>query len=63
MTAMTLVSDVRRAASVLGMELPLAACLVTLDVLARLAPHAPNFTPVAASAVFAGMIFRSKSLA
>jgi hypothetical protein len=45
------------------MEMPLAAGLVGLDIVARLLPHAPNFTPVAASAVFAGMVFRSKPLA
>src|SRR5258707_6782705 len=44
-------------------ELALALSLVALDVVARLAPHAPNFTPVAASAVFAGMVFRSRALA
>src|SRR5437762_2688679 len=31
-------------------ELALALSLVALDVVARLAPHAPNFTPLAASA-------------
>jgi hypothetical protein len=45
------------------MELPVAACLVGLDVVARLMPHSPNFTPVAASAVFAGMVFRNRVLA
>jgi hypothetical protein len=35
-------------------ELALAMSLVGLDVIARVAPHAPNFTPVAASALFAG---------
>jgi len=35
----------------------LALGLVGLDVIARLLPHAPNFTPVAASALFAGMVF------
>jgi hypothetical protein len=60
---MALLSNAGRSASVLGVELPLAACLVALDVVARLAPHAPNFTPIAASAVFAGMIFRNRALA
>ena len=63
MIAMALLSDLRRAASIVGTEIPLAAALVGLDVVARLLPHAPNVTPVAASALFAGMIFRSKALA
>jgi hypothetical protein len=41
----------------------LAMGLVGLDVVARLAPHAPNFTPIAASALFAGAALRSPSLA
>jgi hypothetical protein len=44
-------------------ELSLAMGLVALDVVARLAPHAPNFTPVAASALFAGAVLRSRTLA
>jgi hypothetical protein len=44
-------------------ELALAMGLVGLDVVARLAPHAPNFTPVAASALFAGAVLRSRTLA
>jgi hypothetical protein len=44
-------------------ELALAMSLVGLDVVARLAPHAPNFTPVAASALFAGAVLRSRALA
>jgi hypothetical protein len=60
---MASITDIRRAAGILGAEVPLAAVLVGLDVAARLLPHAPNFTPVAASAVFAGMMFRTRSLA
>ncbi len=60
---MASLSNLRRSASVVGMEMSLAAALVGLDVVARLLPHAPNFTPIAASAVFAGALFRSKSLA
>jgi hypothetical protein len=41
----------------------LALSLVALDVVARLTPHAPNFTPVAGSALFAGVALRSRSLA
>ena len=44
-------------------ELALVLSLVALDVIARLAPHAPNFTPVAASALFAGVVLRSRPLA
>jgi hypothetical protein len=44
-------------------ELALALSLVALDVVARLAPHAPNFTPLAASALFAGAVLRSRPLA
>jgi len=44
-------------------ELALAMGLVALDVVVRLAPHAPNFTPVAASALFAGAVLRSRTLA
>src|SRR3954468_24877918 len=34
----------------------LAVALVALDVLARVAPHAPSFSPLVASALFAGMV-------
>ena len=44
-------------------ELSLAMSLVGLDVVARLAPHAPNVTPIAASAMFAGLVLRSRALA
>jgi hypothetical protein len=44
-------------------ELALVMSLIGLDVIARLAPHAPNFTPVAASALFAGAVLRSRTLA
>jgi len=63
MIAMAPLSKLYRAAFSAGMEIPLAAGLVGLDVVARLLPHAPNFTPIAASALFAGMMFRSKALA
>jgi hypothetical protein len=63
MTAMILVANVRRGATAIAMELPGAACLIGLDVVARLLPHAPNFTPIVASAVFAGAIFCSRVLA
>jgi hypothetical protein len=55
--------NLRRAVCTFGLDLPLAACLVALDVAARLLPHAPNFTPLAASALFAGVVVRSRLLA
>jgi Family of unknown function (DUF6580) len=60
---MAAISNLRRMISGFTIELPLAAGLVGLDVVARLLPHAPNFTPIAASAVFAGIILRSRALA
>jgi hypothetical protein len=65
---MTLIAGIRRAPCIHGMglspgELSLAMSLVALDIVARLAPHAPNVTPVAASALFAGMVLRSRALA
>lgn len=41
----------------------LSLALVALDVAMRLAPHAPNFTPLAASALFAAYLFESGVLA
>jgi uncharacterized protein DUF6580 len=63
MTLMISISSVRRGGAALAAELPIAACLVALDAGSRLLPHASNFTPLAASAVFAGMMFRSRALA
>jgi hypothetical protein len=65
---MTLVARIRSSLCAARMgfsrpELALAMGLVALDVVARLAPHAPNFTPVAASALFAGAVLRSRTLA
>jgi len=45
------------------MDWLLVACLVGLIVAARLVPHAPNFTPVVAAGLFAGMVLRSRTLA
>jgi hypothetical protein len=39
------------------------AALVAVVVVGRLMPHWPNFTPVAASALFAGFFFRNRLLA
>src|SRR5215471_11973114 len=65
--SMALIARIRRATCIHGIELTpgelsLAMSLVGLDVVARLAPHAPNVTPIAASAVFAGMVLRSRAL-
>lgn len=38
------------------------ALLVSLDVAARLLPHAPDFTPVAATALFAASVLRLRAL-
>jgi hypothetical protein len=63
---MALIARIRRATCMHELwpgELSLAMSLVTLDIVARVAPHAPNVTPIAASAVFAGMVLRSRALA
>src|SRR6476620_9201713 len=65
---MALIARIRRATCIHAMdlspgELSLAMSLVGLDIVARVAPHAPNVTPIAASAVFAGMVLRSRALA
>lgn len=60
---MVTISNHRRMICGLAMELPLAAGLIALDVVARFLPHPPNFTPIAASAVFAGVILRNRALA
>src|SRR5262245_54674181 len=65
---MTLVARIRSSLCAARMEfsraeLALAMGLVALDVVARVTPHAPNFTPVAASALFAGAVLRSRTLA
>jgi hypothetical protein len=52
-----------RVPSALPTELMLAACLIGLVVAARVVPHAPNFTPIVAAALFAGTVFRSRALA
>jgi hypothetical protein len=42
--------------------LVVVAGLVGLDIAARLLPHAPDFTPVAASALFAASVLRVRTL-
>jgi hypothetical protein len=44
-------------------DVALVAVLIGLDVAARLLWHVPNVSPVAASALFAGMMLRRRSLA
>jgi hypothetical protein len=41
-------------------SITLCALLVLLCVVARIAPHLPNFTPIAAVALFAGMRIRNR---
>jgi hypothetical protein len=52
-----------RDARALPPDLLLVAGLIGLDVAARLMPHAPDFTPVAASALFAASILRVRVVA
>lgn len=49
--------------SALKADLALVAFLIAFDVVARILPHAPNFTPIAASALFAGTVLRNRPLA
>jgi len=51
-------SDIGRMRQGMLALLGLAAALVALGVAGRLLPHPPNFTPVAAVAIFAGLMFR-----
>jgi hypothetical protein len=44
-------------------DLALIAFLIGLDVAARLLPHAPNWSPIAATALFAGTILSRRGLA
>jgi hypothetical protein len=54
-------SSIRR--RVPGTDILLIAFLIALDVGMRLLPHAPNFLPVAASALFAANVLRVRALA
>jgi hypothetical protein len=56
-------TDRSRDKSTLRADLLLVAGLVILGVVARLLPHEPNFTPIAASALFAGTMLRTRGLA
>ena len=55
--------DVRRSAAGLMTDLAIALPLVGIDAVARLTPHPPNFTPIVASALFAGVVLGSRLLA
>ena len=44
-------------------DLVMTAFLVGLDVAARLLPHAPDFTPIAATGLFAASLLRVRGLA
>jgi len=48
---------------VLAADLIVIAALIGLDFAVRLAPHAPDFTPVAATALFAASVLRLRALA
>jgi hypothetical protein len=54
--------SVRRARALLP-DLSVIAFLIGLDVAARSLPHAPNFTPLAATALFAASVLRVRALA
>jgi len=56
-------SQGNQTSSTLRADLLLAAFLIGLDVAVRLLPHALNLTPLAASALFAGVMLRHRSLA
>jgi hypothetical protein len=51
-----------RAWRALQTDFAVVAALVGLNVAARLLPHAPDFTPVAASALFAASVLRVRPL-
>src|SRR5437763_12580573 len=48
--------------SVNSADLVLASALVALDVVTRLSPPAPNFMPIAATALFAGAVLKCRAL-
>jgi hypothetical protein len=55
-------SNAPRAARALSTDLAIVAVLIGFNVAARLLPHAPDFTPVAASALFAANVLRVRAL-
>ena len=44
-------------------DLVVFGLLTAMGILGRLVPHPPNFTPIAATALFAGFFFRSATVA
>jgi hypothetical protein len=44
-------------------DLSVVALLIGIDVVARIAPHAPDFTPVAATGLFAAAVLRVRAVA
>lgn len=52
-----------RLSSSLRSDLLIVAGLIALDLAARLLPHEPNFTPLAASTLFAATVLRTRALA
>jgi len=52
-----------RVARAFGGDALIVAGLIGLDVGARLLPHAPDLTPVAATALFAASVLRNRALA
>lgn len=60
---MTRPTDRIRPSASLRSDLALVALLVGLGVAARLMPHEWNFTPIAASALFAGTVLQRRLLA
>lgn len=63
MPMLSILPNAIRARRALSTDLPIVAFLVGLDVAARILPHAPNFTPVAATALFAASVLRIRTLA
>lgn len=51
-----------RPSRALSIDLLMIASLIGLNVVARLLPHAPDFTPIAATALFAASFLRHRAL-
>ena len=56
-------ANIRQTASPLRSDVLLVLFLIGFDIVARLLLHVPNVSPVAASALFAGMVLRRRALA
>lgn len=59
---LSLLPSATRATRALWVDLAVVAALVGLNVAVRLLPHAPDFTPVAASALFAASVLQRRGL-